>query len=56
MIMDARAQVDRIAALHLEALFKTGHCDQSNRLARSVTAIPPFNGIRLAAPKIRLAF
>jgi hypothetical protein len=27
MIMDARAQVDLIAALHLEALFKMGHFD-----------------------------
>jgi hypothetical protein len=44
MIMDARAQVDLIDALHLDALFKMGHLeiasDQSNRVTRSVTAIP----------------
>lgn len=44
MITDARAQVDLIAALHLEALFKMEHLeiasDQSNPVTRSVTAIP----------------
>lgn len=44
MITDARAQVDLIAALHLEAFFKMGHLentgDQSNWIKRSVTAIP----------------
>jgi hypothetical protein len=44
MITDARAQVDLIAALHLEALFKTGHLgsasEQSNRAPHSVTANP----------------
>jgi hypothetical protein len=44
MITDACAQVDLIAALHLEALFKMGHLenpsDQSNQVTDSVTAIP----------------
>jgi hypothetical protein len=44
MIMDARAQVDLIAALQLDSLFKMGRLenagDQSNRITRSVTAIP----------------
>jgi len=44
MITDARAEVDLIAALHLEALFTMGNLanagDQSNRATRSVTAIP----------------
>jgi hypothetical protein len=44
MITHAREQVDLIVALHLEALFKMEHLenasDQSNRLTRSVTAIP----------------
>ena len=44
MITDARAQVDLIAALHLEALFKMGHLEstseQSNRATHSTTAIP----------------
>jgi hypothetical protein len=44
MITDARAQVDFIAALHLGALFSVKHLesanDQSNRVTRSVTAIP----------------
>jgi hypothetical protein len=44
MITDARAQIDLIAALHLDALFKMGHLenvgDQSNRVTHSVTAIP----------------
>jgi len=34
MTTDARAQIDLIAALHLEALFKMGH------LTHSATAIP----------------
>ncbi len=44
MLTDARAQVDLIAALHLEALFKTGHLEsageQSNRATQPATAIP----------------
>jgi hypothetical protein len=44
MITDARTQVDLIASLHLEALFKMGQfesaSDQSNRITRSATAIP----------------
>jgi hypothetical protein len=44
MITDARAQVDLIAALHLESLFKTGRLenpgDQSNQATDSATAIP----------------
>jgi hypothetical protein len=44
MITDARAQVELIGALHLEALFNVKHSesanDQSNRVTRSVTAIP----------------
>jgi len=44
MITDARAQVDLIASLHLEALFKMGHLanagDQSNRVTHSVAAAP----------------
>jgi hypothetical protein len=44
MITDALAQVDLIASLHLEALFKMGHLanagDQSNRVTDSVMATP----------------
>lgn len=44
MITDARAQVDLIAALHLETLFKMGHLesagDQSNSATHSETAGP----------------
>jgi hypothetical protein len=41
--MDARAQVDLIAALHLEALFETGDVEntgnQSNLVKRSANAV-----------------
>jgi hypothetical protein len=44
MIMEARAQADLIAELHLEALFTMGHLEsagnQSNRATHSVTTIP----------------
>ena len=44
MIVDARAQVDLIAALHLETLFKMGHLenagDQGDRATHSVAATP----------------
>jgi hypothetical protein len=44
MITDARAQVDLIAALHLESLFKKEHLedagDQSNRVTHAATAMP----------------
>lgn len=44
MITDARAQVDLIAALHLETLFKMGHLedagDKGNGATHPVTAAP----------------
>ena|ERR1700677_2312926 len=44
MITDARAHVDLIAALHLEALFNVRPLESANdrtdRVTRSVTAIP----------------
>jgi hypothetical protein len=53
MIKDARAQVDLIAALHLEALFKMGHLespgDQSDsQQLRLKTAMGQDESIRTA--------
>jgi hypothetical protein len=60
MITDARAQVDLIAALHLEGLFRLGHLEktseQSNAVTRSVPEIAHSREYDSLQLRQRLAF